>query len=133
MPKGNTSGEGGTFFSREEREGEEAQIPGDFELKEREQQQYWVDTHTKGGISKHLRRVSTFSSSILTTTEGGIYTRLIVVCTTKDTKTEVANSVIVWYDFQGFILKESIQLRTVILCQVWAHILRVILLHFYCT
>jgi hypothetical protein len=62
---------------REEREGEEAHIPRDFELREREQQQDWVGTHPKEGIGKHPRGVSTFSSSVHTIAEGGIHTTLM--------------------------------------------------------
>jgi hypothetical protein len=69
------------FLRREEREGEEAQIPRDFELREREQQQDWVGMHPKEGIGKHPRGISAFSSFVRTTAEGGIRTAFIVVCT----------------------------------------------------
>jgi hypothetical protein len=69
------------FFRREEREGEEAQIPRDFELREREQQQDWVGTYPKEGIGKHPRGVSAFSSSVRTVAEGEIRTSFIAVCT----------------------------------------------------
>jgi hypothetical protein len=60
MHKGKLEEKRAHFLRREKREGEEAQIPRDIERREKDNQQYWVDTHSMEGIGKHPRGDSTF-------------------------------------------------------------------------
>jgi hypothetical protein len=51
------------FLRREEREGEEAQIPREIlSLEKESSKQDWVGMHPKEGIGKHPRGISAFNS-----------------------------------------------------------------------